>query len=315
MAAKNKKSGPDVIDQAVDTGLDISGMIYEIPYSFFQQGVETALELKDQLKKSVGLNPAKQNGRPVYLYKKNGKGWNHERTLNPVRQGEWSRFVRLSQQNPDAYRLVRFPGMKKNGRRNPEEGASKFFEKFHGEPSESTVVVEKAFHEHTHLGGIGPLVECWIESVTGLLACLSFPHGDMPLLASNEEGTQLYIEGGDQTVDLRPLAMQGRSWQKDRIVLGTFAEPSEELERLQRKSLERGDKYHPWNITYQTRKSFDDFELVDYQHDLGEPGDGERGRKSAPQLEYEPQNEQLYICGGEYHIELPLFGVSPGIES
>lgn len=319
-----RRKNSDIIDQVAETGLDISGHIYEVPAAVFSEGLSTALELKDAVKHQVGLNPCKQNGERALLYRTLSNGtWAYNRTLNPRKEGEWSRFVRLANQQPNRYRLVR-PKFK--ARRNSAEAAEDFYETFHGEPSQETVVVEKTFHEHSHTGGIGPLVECWIETPTGLLVCLEFPRNDMPMLSANEEkivlddgtvirpGSQLYIDGGNQHVDLGKLEFTG-SWVKERMNLGTFAQPSEDLEELQRSYVEKGQKYSPWNITYQTRKSFDGFELTDYQHWLGEPDEGKTQWRQPPDFHYDPVNEQLYVVGGEYQIKLPLVGVSAGIEN
>ncbi len=169
-------------------------------------------------------------------------------------------------------------------------------------------------HEHEHLAAVGDLAECWIVTPTGLLVQLAFEENDRPILAINEEGSQLYIEGGDQSVALADSEMDGENWQKDRMVLGTFAEPSDELEKEQRKLLEKGEKYDPWNLAYVTQKDFDQFETIQYQHDLGE-GNSKRDRKESPLLAHDPVNEQLYIEGGQYIVNQPVFGTSPGIEN
>ncbi len=313
LGKRRNKKNPDVVDRAVGTGMDIWGDIYEVPYSLFAKGVQTSLQLKDAVKKKIGLNPESHQA-PLYLYLLDGDAWKLWRAITPGRDEEWKDSVRTAVANPAKYRLVRSVA---NPRRKPntQQDADYFYEKFHGEPSQQTVVVKKEVHEPTHLGGIGPLVEVWIETPTGLVACIQFPRNNMPLLSSNKKGTQLYIEGGDQDIDLGKLGMGGSRWVKDRMTLGRFAAPSPELKALQLPYLDRGEKYKPWNITYQTRKSFDDFELIDYQHDLGEGEDGERERREPPSLDFEPENEQLIVTGGEYHIKLPLIGVSPGIEN
>lgn len=106
------------------------------------------------------------------------------------------------------------------------------------------------------------------------------------LLCSNEHGTQLYFIGGDQSVDLFAIHMSDPGWLKDSMILGEVKE-----------------------ITYCTRKDFDNFEEVDYYHALGEET-GER-----PQLRYDTLNKRLYLDGGQYRIEKPLVGTSPGIEN
>ena len=104
--------------------------------------------------------------------------------------------------------------------------------------------------------------------------------------ASNEDGTQLFFVGGDQSLDLKAVKMDGDDWLKDDMIIGVLYE-----------------------ITYRTRKKFDKFQLTDYYHELGE----ETGAQ--PLLRYEPLSPKLYISGGQYKIKKPVFGVSPGIEN
>lgn len=183
---------------------------------------------------------------------------------------------------------------------NPQSEAEALYESFHGRPSTETIEITDQVHEHEHLATLGKLVEIHVETVSGLLAHLQFDPQDPPWLASSEDGRQLYIEGGDQELDLAALKMDGDEWQKDRMVIGTFARPEPR---------DKGAKRRKHNLTYHTEKRFDQFEPIDYQHDLGE----ETGVR--PLLEYEPRNKLLFISGGQYRIEQPLFSDSPGIEN
>lgn len=95
------------------------------------------------------------------------------------------------------------------------------------------------------------------------------------LLCSNEDGTQLYFVGGDQSLPLDDLKMgSGTDWLKDHMTIGVIDE-----------------------ITYRTRKAHDDFEVIDYFHQLGE----ETGRQ--PLLAYDTMNQALSISGGQYKIK------------
>lgn len=105
------------------------------------------------------------------------------------------------------------------------------------------------------------------------------------LLCSNEDGTQLYFLGGDQSLDLSKIHMDG-DWEKDSMIIGVVCE-----------------------VSYRTEKSFDKFVLTDYFHRLGEETGDE------PMLIYDRMNEKLSVSGGKYRIERPLVGVSPGIEN
>lgn len=105
------------------------------------------------------------------------------------------------------------------------------------------------------------------------------------LLCSNEDGNQLYFMGGDQSLNLKSIHMDGK-WERDSMVIGVLYE-----------------------VTYRTEKKFDKFKLTDYYHKLGE----ETGEE--PTLRYDKLNERLYVDGGQYRISKPLLGVSPGIEN
>jgi hypothetical protein len=186
-----------------------------------------------------------------------------------------------------------------NPKRNPESEADSAFESFHGTPPRETVIVEEQIHEHEHLWNCGRLIEMVIDTLTGKELHLTWEETEAPFLSCSEDGKQLYIEGGDQELDLASIGMDSDRWVKDRMVVGTFAAP-------------RGKRN--WNLTYRTKKDFDGFEEIDYQHWLGEPSK-ELPNPSAPLLEYDPISKKLYVSGGQYIITKPLFGTSPGIEN
>lgn len=212
-------------------------------------------------------------------------------------------------------------------KKNSAAAADHFYQKFHGKPASERITVKERIHEHEHLGNIGTLKEMLIDLENGRgTARITFAD-PVPWLASAEDGRSLYIVGGDQKLNLKDLGMNG-DWEKDRMVIGQFSPPrcpkcSEELPKKGSDFQWRSCRNcgHPLkdevigNITYTTSKDFDDFETIDYCHDLGEPRDDETERRAAPYLEYEPRNELMYITGGEYKIKLPFFGTSPGIEN
>jgi hypothetical protein len=109
---------------------------------------------------------------------------------------------------------------------------------------------------------------------------------DTTLLCSNEDGTQLYLQGGDQSLDLGALGITGESATKELIVVGEAVK-----------------------IYYETAKDFDNHEVIQYHHELGE----ETGE--VPILTYDRLNERLMLIGGAYHIEKPMLETSPGIEN
>lgn len=188
-------------------------------------------------------------------------------------------------------------------KRNPQDSAGALYESFHGKPSDEELLIEEEVHVHENLSVIGRAVECWIDTPSGLRACIEFDqdvNAEPIMLCSAENGRQLYFEGGDQAIDLKSLKMDGEEWLKDRMVLGQFSGPEPQ---------NKGKTRRKHNLTYNTKKDFDKFESIDYQHDLGEDS-GVR-----PYLEYDPRNQHLYITGGQYFIEQPLLETSPGIEN
>lgn len=105
-------------------------------------------------------------------------------------------------------------------------------------------------------------------------------------LASNEEGTQLYIIGGDQSLDLPGLNINGAQADKELVTIGQVT-----------------------NVVYHTHKIFDgEREEYDYTHKLSEDTHG-----PLPVLIYDRINQQLKLSGGVYHIPRPLMDTSPGI--
>lgn len=106
------------------------------------------------------------------------------------------------------------------------------------------------------------------------------------LLSSNEDGTQLYLVGGDQSLDLDDLDITGHMATKELITIGDVVK-----------------------LYYETEKDFDKFEVIQYHHEVGE----ESG--VLPILAYDRLNKRMLFVGGDYHIEKPMFETSPGIEN
>jgi hypothetical protein len=156
---------------------------------------------------------------------------------------------------------------------NPESDAAQLYEDFHGKPPSETLEIVTDKQEHEWLTQLGLLVELKVATLTNLDATLSFEK-DAPNLCSSENGRQLYIEGGDQALDLKALKMDGDKWLKDSMMIGVAYE-----------------------LTYQTEKGFQNFKLTDYYHKLGE----ETGVQ--PFLLYDPRNQLLSISGGQYQTK------------
>jgi hypothetical protein len=110
------------------------------------------------------------------------------------------------------------------------------------------------------------------------------PNGPV-LLCSTENGKHLYIEGGDQKINLAAVGL-GELSSKESAVIGTVT-----------------------HVVYHVQKKFDGkVEEYDYVHKFSEDSDGLR-----PMLRYDIRNAHLYLDGGVYHIPRPLMGTSQGI--
>lgn len=164
-------------------------------------------------------------------------------------------------------------------RRNPSSGvedsryaADAMFEDFHGKQPTEVIRVETEIVEPTHLAVLGSLVSIVVATVSGLEVTLGF-ESDPPYLCSSPDGTQLYIQGGNQCLDLQGLKMAGEDWERQHMVIGEMTE-----------------------TTYRTEKSFDKFQTIDYYHANGE----ESG--VLPQLVYDPINKVLGVAGGRYKV-------------
>jgi predicted RNA-binding Zn-ribbon protein involved in translation (DUF1610 family) len=218
-----------------------------------------------------------------------------------------------------------FPAVYKNSRSNPESAAAALYESFHGVPSTTILEIEELEADHGNLTLLGRLVDCYAVTLTGFLAHFEFDDEPPVWCSSSEDGRQLYFVGGEQDIDLAALKMDGSEWIKDRMVIGQFAPPicgkcgMEFTKKGQTFTCphcghkatyeDHDDKDVVYNIGYHTRKKFDDMDPIDYQHDLGE----ETGVR--PMLEYDPRTKHLYVTGGQYRIDQPLFEMSPGIEN
>lgn len=92
-------------------------------------------------------------------------------------------------------------------KRNPAAAASEAYTDFHGRPSEETVTVKTEVHYHKHLAACGELRKLVVKPV-GKLFTVSLSNFKKALLAFNEKRTQLFIEGGDQAVDLKQFGIR-----------------------------------------------------------------------------------------------------------
>lgn len=161
-------------------------------------------------------------------------------------------------------------------RRNPESGeltaAAKLSEKFHGRPAQKLTEFEVTHRQRTVQAELGKLIELEVKTPKGDRATIGFEGAGVVVTAA-PDGGQIYLEDGDQSIDLRQLRLTDQL-PKDRVLVGQVI-----------------------HITYETRKGFDKFELIDYKHRFGEDGG------QAPQLYYDTLNSRLELAGGTYQVK------------
>jgi hypothetical protein len=156
-------------------------------------------------------------------------------------------------------------GVKKR-RANPAEDSAEAFAEFHGRPSEQVVTVTKEIHYHAHLAAAGKLVSLTVRSRMGEIVLEDFKGA---LLCFNEGRDQLFIEGGDQEIDLDQFGISARH---EVQTLGAVT-----------------------RIEYFTTKDHLGREggKAVYVHDFSKP---------YPHLNYDVRNRQLSFSGGAYSV-------------
>jgi hypothetical protein len=158
-------------------------------------------------------------------------------------------------------------------RANPATEAAEAFEEFHGRPSEETVTVQKQVHYHRHLAAAGKLEKLVVICRLGYRITLSKFKGAMLCFSEKWHetgyGPQLFIEGGDQSVDLKQF---GISRPHETETLGDLVQ-----------------------VDYFTTKDHlgSDGGTAIYQHKFLKP---------YPHLVYDVANQQLIFSGGKYVI-------------
>lgn len=169
------------------------------------------------------------------------------------------------------------------GRKNPVESAADRYEYFHGRPPEKDFVIKTPIHRHGVLSGIGALKELLILAITGDKQ-VKLEHFKGAILSETEKGTQLYIKGGDQAVNLKDF---GISQPHEMEILGALV-----------------------NVVYFTRKDHlrpEDGGTANYKHKFAGEGRTKKyvfGKKGArlPMVGYDVRNKLLSIQGGTYTI-------------
>lgn len=160
-------------------------------------------------------------------------------------------------------------------KRNPEEAAAELSEAWHGRPAKHATDHIDKVHYHGVLTDLGRLKEITVMVSDRKGQKIHFDSDTR--LASSENGKQLYVVGGDQSLDLGCLGIDGEEAEKDLVEVGRV-----------------------FSLVYVTAKQHlgkADREVGPYEHELGEDGG------TMPILVYDTMNETVGFVGGSYFID------------
>jgi hypothetical protein len=164
---------------------------------------------------------------------------------------------------------TRHPKARKRRRNQAgDNGTAKLYTTFHGKEPKEVLEFQQDIIRRKDYAALGKLMELQLPEIR---TAIDFA-ADNVILASNADGTQLYLIGGNQNIDA--LLKKTADDSKDFLDLGALAK-----------------------IIYRTRKDFDRFDEIDYVHAMGEGG------HERPTVMYDKLNHQLYIAGGEYQVK------------
>lgn len=189
-------------------------------------------------------------------------------------------------------------------KRNPEGAAVAVYEEFHGHPPETDTIVETEIHEHGVLPGIGEL--CWLyircEDDKGEYD-VRLDGFDGALLAMNEQADrhpQLYIEGGDQRVNLADFGIGSDHHEMEtlgRMVCVAYFTRKDHL------SAEDGGEAEYVHVI---EPPLDEDEFAEWGlDDMGQDWDDveeETDGAVGPDVIYDTRNRLLMLSGGSYAL-------------
>ena len=173
---------------------------------------------------------------------------------------------------------------KRKRKGNPAEEAAQGYRDFHGEDPKEMVSVTTKVHFHRHLSAAGQLEYLVIDTEDGKYRT-TVKFGKGVLLACNEKRNQLFIEGGDQSVDLKDFGINPKD--------------AHELETL-------GKATRIGYFTNKTHLSAEDGGEAIYDHKFRMTN--ENGRHVTvrvakyPDVIYRVRDQHLEFSGGSYKI-------------
>ncbi len=174
-------------------------------------------------------------------------------------------------------------------RRNPLSESDRAFTGFHGRPPSETVEVVTEVHDHGHVWALGRLTQLVIRySEDGRDYDVLLKGFGKCYLTANEKRTQIFVDGGDQAVDLKQFHIP---------------KPHHELETIGRLVM----------VGYFTRKDhLEDeggtaefvhcIENTKYYTDLGFPALKPSQEGVGPDVIYDTRNDLMQFSGGSYLI-------------
>lgn len=174
-------------------------------------------------------------------------------------------------------KVAKFVKGSKRNPRNPVDGAVAMSERFHGRPVQDIVEIVEDVHVHTVLAELGALTKLVVKGCHGTVD-LTFD--DDTILCSNEEGSQLYIRGGDQSVELAEFEIEA---------------PHHDFEDL---GLVKEIRYY----TTKDHLGSEGGEAT-YFHHFGEDDQAEGRKPRLPRLIYSTRDNLLSLKGGGYVVD------------
>ena len=204
------------------------------------------------------------------------------RKINPAKFDHCIKDVKAKGGAANAYAVCTAAGTRSNPS-GEYDAAMKATEDFHGTPAHEVFEISQDIFEHDNLGDCGELVKLEIKSING--GTVTVKNFDGARLAQSPKGypPQLFIEGGDQEVDLADF---------------DITDPHE-IEVL-------GHLKRVWYYTIKYHLGKDGGE-ANYKHRFGDnPPRGPLVREvlkgKLPHVLYDVNNKLLSIAGGDYKI-------------
>ena len=163
-------------------------------------------------------------------------------------------------------------------RPNPADAAADVYEEFHGRPSSEVVTVTEKIHYHKNLAALGELRTLIVQARDGERVTLT--RFKRAILCTNEAKNQLFVRGGDQSVDLKAFDIRT---EHEVETLGKVVE-----------------------LAYFTTKDHlgDEGGTALYFHVAGETNENGKRKMAGwgPDLIYHTLDERLKFSGGSYTI-------------